>query len=112
MSKLEGVKTGDLLYVQGRGGASLSKVQRVTATQAIVNNAERYRLSDGVRVGSTDPFFRGFASVATAEQVNKVLMRSRIVRAKRKCESLKVTDANIAAVEAFLASTAATGSEQ
>lgn len=102
--QLEGVKVGDTLYITGRASPRLARVERVTATHAVVSKYERYRIKDGERVGEYDRFFFCDASLATPQQIQDVVMRRRLEAAATRLARVPVNDDTVAAVEAFLES--------
>ena len=57
MSDLSNVQVGDLLINEFRGGANVVKVIRVTPTQVIVTNEQKYYKKTGRKVGGSGGFY-------------------------------------------------------
>jgi hypothetical protein len=99
---LENAKAGDML-IAGSLFSSQTRclmVDRTTATQVICGN-ERFRKTDGKSVG-TSGWHSYWARIPSAEELAKAQLAARIAIAADKLRRLRVTEENLAAVEALL----------
>lgn len=108
--QLEGVKPGDVIKCRHNygGGYDLHKVIELTATLAKCERDTIFFLRDGLKKGTAGGgrgFNRRYGSIATPEDVAEIALANRIRAVQSAIDNrrLKVTAANLAAVEALLA---------
>lgn len=102
MASIEHLAVGDKIFIPinfGRGGR-IAKIERITATQALVGN-EKFRRNDGKLVGSTG-WETTFCRPATEED----FLNFRIQNAEYKLQKIKLSAETIEAAEALIKATA------
>lgn len=98
------VQVGDLIAYNRRYDRTnrLTKVQRLTKTQAICADGERFMLDSGKLVGSTGWDIR-FGRKVAPEDIAQIKLEFRIKKANELLKTLKATAANIDDIERMLA---------
>ena len=84
MSDLSNVQVGDLLINEFRGGANVVKVIRVTPTQVIVTNEQKYYKKTGRKVGGSGGFYFDSIHIPSDGEVESVRKHNTIINVCRK----------------------------
>lgn len=97
------VQAGDqIVYYIGYARLSrITKVVRVTKTQAVCEGNERFMLDGGKKVGSNG-WHITTGRKATPEDIAEISIAMRIRKANNELKEVTVTAENLAAAEAFL----------
>lgn len=89
MSELEDVKVGDLLVNEFRGGRNVVKVVRLTPTQIIVENNERYYKRNGRQVGNDSGFYYSYVRKPKNDaEVVQIIEKNTICNVCRKVKQV------------------------
>lgn len=77
---LENIKPGDeVICISYYGTRSIEKVDRVTKTQIILTNNQKFRKNDGIRIGRQRSFYISRITIPTKDE-KKEIQRDNVIR--------------------------------